>query len=67
MKSHRARLLALAALLLLTLRPALAQWASLGDMPAPHRAGDSLLYRNAQERTAASSTTISFRDPIRKK
>lgn len=57
LKSYRARPLALAFLLLVTLRPALAQWASLGNMPAPRRAGDSLLFRNAQGSVAMTVVT----------
>ncbi len=35
-------------LLLLASSPAAAQWASLGDMPAPERVANGLLFRNAQ-------------------
>jgi alpha-glucosidase len=35
-------------LLLLASSPAAAQWASLGDMPAPHRIANGLVFRNAQ-------------------
>ncbi|HET9210371.1 MAG TPA: glycoside hydrolase family 31 protein [Thermoanaerobaculia bacterium] len=51
------RALALLALLLFTLRPAAAQWASLGNMPAPKRQGDSLVFHNAQGTAAVSVIT----------
>ncbi len=35
-------------LLLLASSPAAAQWASLGDMPAPQRIANGLVFRNAQ-------------------
>jgi alpha-glucosidase len=44
------------ALLLLAL-PALAQWTSVGDMPAPRRDGNTLTYRNAQ--AVAAITAVS--------
>ena len=49
-------------LLLIGASPAAAQWASVGDMPAPRRVENGLVYRNAQ---AIVSVTASAPDIVR--
>ncbi|HEX6899188.1 MAG TPA: glycoside hydrolase family 31 protein [Thermoanaerobaculia bacterium] len=49
-------------LLFLVLRPAAAQWQSLGDMPAPRRIERGLLFRNAQ---GTVTVTVATDDIVR--
>src|SRR5262245_30520081 len=49
-------------LLLAGTSPAVAQWTSLGDMPAPRRIDNGLVFRNAQ---GIVSVTVSAPDIVR--